>query len=33
MEYMVVSKLDEQFKKNTNPDADSKKRANNSGDI
>ena len=27
------SKLDEQFKKNTNPDADSKKRANNSGDI
>ena len=27
------SKLDEQFKKNTNPDADSKKRANNCGDI
>ena len=27
------SKLDEQFKKSTNPDADSKKRANNSGDI
>ena len=27
------SKLDEQFKKNTNPDADPKKRANNSGDI
>ena len=27
------AKLDEQFKKNTNPDADSKKRANNSGDI
>lgn len=27
------AKLDEQFKKSTNPDADSKKRANNSGDI
>lgn len=27
------AKLDEQFKKNTNPDANSKKRANNSGDI
>lgn len=27
------AKLDEQFKKNTNPDADSKKRANNCGDI
>lgn len=27
------SKLDEQFKKKDNPDADSKKRANNSGDI
>lgn len=27
------AKLDEQFKKNTNSDADSKKRANNSGDI
>ena len=27
------AKLDEQFKKNTNPDADPKKRANNSGDI
>ena len=27
------AKLDEQFKKSTNPDADPKKRANNSGDI